>query len=44
VKTDVLAIQVSKMDVKTIELAMAHQLPPQMKGVYYVSYLDLDDA
>jgi hypothetical protein len=25
-------------------LAMAHQLPPQIKGVYYVSYLDLDDA
>jgi hypothetical protein len=33
------------MDVKTkIDLAMAHQLPPQIKGVYYVSYLDLDDA
>jgi hypothetical protein len=42
VKTNMLAIGVSKTDVITIDLAMVYLLPPQVEGVYYVSYLDLD--
>lgn len=43
IKTDVLAIRVSKSDASAADKAMQKLLPPQVVGEYYVCYTGLDD-